>query len=143
MTDKNWQLISWDKQTFLFNKKTLHFLEVAPDVLNNTNNRKYLFQQLEVLTQEIPTVKKSNTHKNIILSLNVIQSCNLSCSYCFANQGDYGKPSKMSLSVAIRALSYFLNITEQLHVNFFGGEPLLNFSLIKKVIDWSEEKKII
>ena len=72
------------------------------------------------------------------VALNVAERCNLRCQYCYAGKGDYGKDSMMHEQIAIRSLEYFARKVETLHIRFFGGEPLLNFTLIQKVVAWCE-----
>ena len=80
------------------------------------------------------------------LVLQVTQSCNLRCEYC-AYSGNYYNRSHeanyMSVEVAKKAVDFlFDHSTNALEVGigFYGGEPLLNFSLIKKIIAYIEEK---
>lgn len=75
-----------------------------------------------------------NSLKNI--SLVVSQECNIACTYCYAKGGDYGK-GKVAMSDAImeRALERLLPLTDgRCAVSFFGGEPLLNFDLMKQTV---------
>ncbi len=78
------------------------------------------------------------------LCLNVAHSCNFACKYCFAKQGNYGeKTSLMSFDVAKRAVDFlYENSTNRKHleVDFFGGEPLLDFDVVKKTISYAREK---
>lgn len=73
----------------------------------------------------------------------VSQQCNMGCKYCFAGQGEYGQKGKMTEDTALRAVDYFLERSEEkkqrMHINFFGGEPLLNFPVIQKTAEYVEE----
>lgn len=100
----------------------------------------------EALEEELPLSKpslmlESKKKSQITLALNVIQSCNLSCDYCFAKGGDYGKPSLMSFETATKSLETLSQDYDSVHVKFFGGEPLLNYRLIRKIILWCHRKK--
>lgn len=80
------------------------------------------------------------------ISLNVAHSCNLDCTYCYASKGGYDHDEKlMSKEVAIRAVDFLLNNTNfrQYQILFFGGEPLLNFKVVKSVVDYLSEIKDI
>lgn len=72
------------------------------------------------------------------LCLNVAHACNMKCGYCFAQQGDFGmKPSLMSYDVGKKAFDFLIHHSRQvknLEVDFFGGEPLLNFEVVKRLV---------
>ncbi|MBO4262683.1 MAG: 4Fe-4S cluster-binding domain-containing protein, partial [Clostridia bacterium] len=72
------------------------------------------------------------------LCLHVAHVCNLNCSYCFASQGKYhGERGIMSYEVGKRALDFLVENSgtrRNLEVDFFGGEPLLNFDVVKKLV---------
>ncbi len=78
--------------------------------------------------------------KTVCLVLN--NSCNLCCSYCYANSGTYNLAiKKMSLRTAKKAIEIVANSILQHNDNkmtiaFFGGEPLINFDLIKKIVNY-------
>ena len=78
------------------------------------------------------------------LILMVVQECNLSCVYCYGDDGEYKHSGKMSLEVATKSIDFLIqNRSENkgIGVVFFGGEPLLNFSLIKDVVDYIKVKE--
>ncbi|MBQ9485352.1 MAG: thioether cross-link-forming SCIFF peptide maturase, partial [Clostridia bacterium] len=81
------------------------------------------------------------------LCLHVAHTCNLNCSYCFASQGKYrGKRAVMSFEVGKRALDFLVENSgtrRNLEVDFFGGEPLMNFDVVKKLVAYARsiEKK--
>lgn len=73
------------------------------------------------------------------LVLNISQKCNLNCIYCFADHGHYGSSNnqQMSFNVAKNVIDAFLAKYGQIKsIRFFGGEPLLNFALIRKVCQY-------
>lgn len=84
--------------------------------------------------------KKRNTVVKA-LCLHVAHSCNLNCSYCFAAQGKYhGADSLMSFETGKRALDFLVENSGtrvNLEVDFFGGEPLLNFDVVKQLVEYS------
>ncbi|MBQ8879733.1 MAG: thioether cross-link-forming SCIFF peptide maturase [Clostridia bacterium] len=81
------------------------------------------------------------------LCLHIAHSCNLNCSYCFASQGKYhGERAVMSYEVGKRALDFLIENSGSRHnleVDFFGGEPLLNFDVVKQLVAYARsiEKK--
>lgn len=75
------------------------------------------------------------------LYLIVAQECNLACTYCYADGGDFGQPAlHMSEATLRRGLERLLPLAgERLTLSFFGGEPLLNFPRIRQAIDLADE----
>ncbi|MBQ9468422.1 MAG: thioether cross-link-forming SCIFF peptide maturase [Clostridia bacterium] len=75
------------------------------------------------------------------LCLHVAHTCNLNCSYCFASQGKYhGERALMSYEVGKRALDFLVENSgsrRNLEVDFFGGEPLMNFDVVKKLVAYA------
>ncbi|MBE6633419.1 MAG: thioether cross-link-forming SCIFF peptide maturase [Ruminococcaceae bacterium] len=77
------------------------------------------------------------------LCLHVAHTCNLNCSYCFAAQGNYhGDRAVMSLEVGKQALDFLIansGSRRNLEVDFFGGEPLMNFQVVKDLVAYARE----
>ena len=75
------------------------------------------------------------------LCLHIAHSCNLNCSYCFASQGKYhGERALMSFEVGKRALDFLIESSgkrRNLEVDFFGGEPLMNFDVVKQLVEYA------
>ena len=79
------------------------------------------------------------------LCLHVAHTCNLNCSYCFASQGKYsGERAIMSEEVGKRALDFLIENSgtrHNLEVDFFGGEPLMNFDVVKNLVAYARERE--
>lgn len=81
------------------------------------------------------------------LCIHIAHTCNLNCSYCFASQGKYhGDRAMMSFEVGKRALDFLVENSgsrRNLEVDFFGGEPLMNFDVVKQMVEYARsiEKK--
>ncbi|MBO4323730.1 MAG: thioether cross-link-forming SCIFF peptide maturase [Clostridia bacterium] len=94
-------------------------------------------------TFETLSGKLKERSKGIIkaLCLHVAHTCNLNCSYCFASQGKYhGERAIMSYEVGKRALDFLVENSgtrRNLEVDFFGGEPLLNFDVVKSLVAYA------
>ena len=77
------------------------------------------------------------------LCLHIAHDCNLACRYCFAGEGEYqGDRSLMSYEVGKKALDFLVansGSRRNLEVDFFGGEPLLNFDVVKKLVAYGRE----
>ena len=75
------------------------------------------------------------------LCLHVAHTCNLNCSYCFASQGKYhGDRAVMSYEVGRQALDFLIahsGSRRNLEVDFFGGEPLMNFDVVKRLVAYA------
>ena len=75
------------------------------------------------------------------LCLHVAHTCNLNCAYCFASQGKYhGDRAVMSFEVGKRALDFLVENSgtrRNLEVDFFGGEPLMNFDVVKQLVAYA------
>ncbi len=75
------------------------------------------------------------------LCLHVAHTCNLNCSYCFASQGKYhGERAVMSFEVGKQALDFLVANSgkrRNLEVDFFGGEPLMNFDVVKRLVAYA------
>ena len=75
------------------------------------------------------------------LCLHIAHTCNLNCEYCFASQGKYhGERAMMSFEVGKRAFDYLIENSgsrRNLEVDFFGGEPLMNFDVVKQLVQYA------
>ena len=75
------------------------------------------------------------------LCLHIAHTCNLNCAYCFASQGKYqGDRALMSFEVGKRALDFLIENSgtrRNLEVDFFGGEPLMNFDVVKQLVEYA------
>ncbi len=78
------------------------------------------------------------------ICLHVAHGCNLNCEYCFAGKGEYGGADKglMSLETGKKALDFLVensSTRRNLEVDFFGGEPLLNWEVCKELVKYGRE----
>ncbi len=104
------------------------------------NYKEFINTFKEVISKNRGKVKHEGLPERYrLMVLMISQYCNMQCSYCYAGEGTYGMPSfmdseigKISLDVANK-----LNIP---NIQFYGGEPLLNFKLIKKLITYAESR---
>lgn len=79
------------------------------------------------------------------LCLHVAHTCNLNCAYCFASQGNYhGERAVMSYEVGKQALDFLMDHSgtrHNLEVDFFGGEPLMNWQVVKDLVAYGREQE--
>lgn len=92
----------------------------------------------------LPQVKNRNPVVKA-LCLHVAHDCNLKCEYCFAEEGEYhGHRSLMSAEIGKAALDFLIQHSGSRHnleVDFFGGEPLMNFDVVKELVKYGEEQE--
>ena len=74
------------------------------------------------------------------MCLHIAHDCNLACKYCFAEEGEYkGRRALMSFEVGKKALDYLVKNSgsrKNLEVDFFGGEPLMNWEVVKQLVEY-------
>ena len=84
-------------------------------------------------------------HSDIVkaLCLNISHDCNMMCEYCFASKGDFGLSKKlMSEETGMQAIQFLMENSgerKNLEVDFFGGEPLMNFDTVKNIVTKTRE----
>ena len=87
----------------------------------------------------------SNNRQTVVkaLCLHIAHDCNLACRYCFAEEGEYhGRRALMSYEVGKKALDFLIansGSRRNLEVDFFGGEPLMNFDVVKRLVAYARE----
>jgi len=99
-------------------------------------NEQLLFSQ-DVYGDYAETAVKSPVKA---MCLHIAHDCNLRCKYCFAATGDFGTGRKlMPLETGKAAIDFLLEKSEgreNLEVDFFGGEPLMNFEVVKEIVNY-------
>ena len=94
--------------------------------------------------QEIVDAKKPVVKA---LCLHIAHDCNLACRYCFAEEGEYhGRRALMSYEVGRKALDFLIANSgnrKNLEVDFFGGEPLMNWQVVKDLVAYGREQEKI
>ena len=111
-------------------------LEEAYEEILELKEQGELFAE-DVYQDYILDVKKRKTVVKA-LCLHIAHDCNLACQYCFAGKGEYnGDRSLMSLEVGKKALDFLVENSgsrRNLEVDFFGGEPLMNWDVVKEIV---------
>lgn len=98
----------------------------------------------ELFTQDTyeSYVRDFKARKTVVkaLCLHIAHDCNLACKYCFAEEGEYhGRRALMSFEVGKKALDFLVANSgnrRNLEVDFFGGEPLMNWSVVKQLVEY-------
>ena len=89
----------------------------------------------------------SNNRQTVVkaLCLHIAHDCNLACRYCFAEEGEYhGRRALMSYEVGKKALDFLIansGSRKNLEVDFFGGEPLMNWQVVKDLVKYGREQE--
>ena len=89
-----------------------------------------------------------NSHPIVkALCLHIAHDCNLRCRYCFAEEGEYhGRRALMSFEVGKKALDFLIRNSgnrTNLEVDFFGGEPLMNFDVVKQLVAYGRSQEAL
>lgn len=78
------------------------------------------------------------------LCLHIAHDCNLRCKYCFASTGDFGTGRKlMDAETGKKAIDFVIEESgnrKHLEVDFFGGEPMMNFEAVKEILEYAKER---
>ncbi len=90
---------------------------------------------------------KNNSKVIKAMCLHIAHTCNLNCSYCFASQGKYqGERALMTFEVGKQAFDFLIansGTRRNLEVDFFGGEPLMNWDVVKQLVAYAREQEKI
>lgn len=107
--------------------------------IENLKEERKLFTKDIYEGKELDLKKRDSVVK--ALCLHIAHTCNLNCEYCFAGQGKYhGKDAIMSFEVGKQALDFLVENSgtrKNLEVDFFGGEPLVNFEVVKQLVKYA------
>jgi len=141
----------------------LDYYKSEPQSIYDKLQSKYDKNDLEKALKEIQELEKNNLlytediYENVAsdiknrgavvkaLCLHMAHDCNLRCTYCFAHDGTYkGEITLMPLDIGKKAIDFLLTNSgsrKNLEVDFFGGEPLLNFDVVKEIVTYAREKE--
>lgn len=125
----------------------------------------YPVEEIKEAIEEVQALKDAeelfteDTYKNYIidfkkrqtvvkaLCLHIAHDCNLACKYCFAEEGEYhGRRALMDYETGKQALDFLIANSgkrRNLEVDFFGGEPLMNFDVVKQLVAYGREQEKI
>ncbi|MBE5926441.1 MAG: thioether cross-link-forming SCIFF peptide maturase [Lachnospiraceae bacterium] len=118
-------------------------IKEAIDEVNELKENEQLFTR-DIYKEYITDFKKRKTVVKA-MCLHIAHDCNLACKYCFAEEGEYhGRRALMSLEVGKKALDFLIENSgnrRNLEVDFFGGEPLMNFDVVKQLVEYGRSKE--
>ena len=112
---------------------------------------KELTREGRLFTRDVfePMIDQVKQRKTVVkaLCLHIAHDCNLACKYCFAEEGEYhGRRALMSYEVGTKALDFLIASSgnrRNLEVDFFGGEPLMNWQVVKDLVAYGREQEKI
>lgn len=114
------------------------------DILDELIEQKILIDQDEI-KNNFGAVEEFVDFPLQSLALHLVHDCNLRCTYCYGEGGSYGGERKpMTEEVAYKAIDFLISHSGDLpsiNITLFGGEPLLNMPLIKKIVEYSRKKE--
>lgn len=109
---------------------------------------KELFDAEQIFTKDCYCDKIADFKKNSVvkaLCIHIAHDCNLRCKYCFADEGAYqGKKGLMSLETGKKAIDFVIEKSgarKNIEIDFFGGEPLINFETVKGIVEYAKIKE--
>ncbi len=119
------------------------------DVKEALEDIQELIHEEQLLTKDIyrDFVMDFKKRKTVVkaLCLHIAHDCNLACKYCFAEEGEYhGRRALMSFEVGKKALDFLIANSgnrRNLEVDFFGGEPLLNWDVVKRLVEYGRSQE--
>lgn len=118
-------------------------IEEAIEEVQELKDQGMLFTE-DIYQQYLKDFKKRETVVKA-LCLHIAHDCNLACKYCFAEEGEYhGRRALMSLEVGKKALDFLIANSgnrRNLEVDFFGGEPLMNWNVVKELVRYGRSKE--
>lgn len=114
-------------------------LKEAYAEIQELEKSKLLYSE-DIYREVIPLIERRDPVVKA-LCLHIAHDCNLKCKYCFAEEGEYhGKRELMSLEVGKKAIDFLIKASgkrKNLEVDFFGGEPLMNFDVVKGIVEYA------
>lgn len=130
-----------DKES-IFAEMAKRYPEQQDDIVECWDEMQELIAAEELFTKDSyePYITEFAKRPTVVkaLCLHIAHDCNLACQYCFAEEGEYhGKRELMSYEVGKKALDFLVANSgnrRNLEVDFFGGEPLMNFQVVKDLV---------
>ena len=130
-------------------KQKLSEIHPEADVEEALSDVQELIDAEELYTKDIyhNYVMDFKKRKTVVkaLCLHIAHDCNLACRYCFAEEGEYhGRRALMSFEVGKKALDFLIANSgnrRNLEVDFFGGEPLMNWNVVKQLVEYGRSQE--
>ena len=138
------KLVSATKEKLKNKYSAIEVEEVLEDICELTREGRLYTK--DIYESYIGEVKQRKTVVKA-MCLHIAHDCNLACRYCFAEEGEYhGRRALMSYDIGVKALDYLIQNSgnrRNLEVDFFGGEPLMNWKVVKDLVAYGREQEKI
>ncbi|WP_162265429.1 PapB family radical SAM/SPASM ranthipeptide maturase [Abyssisolibacter fermentans] len=125
------------------NLQSIYTQEELDTTIKAMKEHDFIIDNIDIINNEQGDVAH-NFPDMMMVTLLIVQECNLRCSYCFGENGEYNDRGVMDIETAKKAIDFFVKNSKNdtLTICFFGGEPLMRFDLIKEIVAYCEQKKI-
>lgn len=148
--------IVYDILDYYFDKNRNEIIDMLKDKYNAENIEEGIEEITSLINEGM--LNSSDPYKEMVLDgdgpsyikamcLNIAHDCNLKCRYCFASEGEYnGVRELMSFEVGKKAIDFVIENSGPRHnieVDLFGGEPLMNFEVVKQIVDYAKAQEKI
>ena len=138
-------------ETFEFLRSKLGSTYAEEDIRDILEAVATITQEGRLFTRDVyeDYIDEVKQRKTVVkaLCLHIAHDCNLACRYCFAEEGEYhGRRALMSYEVGKKALDFLIKNSgnrRNLEVDFFGGEPLMNWQVVKDLVAYGREQEKI
>lgn len=142
LNEETYRILShFDERGIFVMSEELKDIDDLEEILEEIEELK---REGELFSEDIfkPMAMELKERQSVLKAMcpHVAHSCNMDCEYCFAGKGEYhGDAGLMSYETGKKAIDYLIENSpgrKNLEVDFFGGEPLLNWQVIKKLVDY-------
>ncbi len=142
--DKSAYLVAKQKYSSLTDEEFLSYGLLTKAETEEIDSELSELERQGVLNSPATVYNLNCTGEIKALCLHICHDCNLRCPYCFAKDGTYNTPKDyMTFEVGAAAIDFLIEKSknrQNLEVDFFGGEPLMNMGVVKRIVEYANEK---
>ena len=142
--DKSAYLVAKQKYSSLTDEEFLSYGLLTKAETEEIDSELSELERQGVLNSPATVYNLNCTGEIKALCLHICHDCNLRCPYCFAKDGTYNTPKDyMTFEVGAAAIDFLIEKSKSRHnleVDFFGGEPLMNMDVVKRIVEYANEK---
>ena len=142
--DKSAYLVAKQKYSSLTDEEFLSYGLLTKAETEEIDSELSELEKQGVLNSPATVYNLNCTGEIKALCLHICHDCNLRCPYCFAKDGTYNTPKDyMTFEVGAAAIDFLIEKSknrQNLEVDFFGGEPLMNMGVVKRIVEYANEK---